>query len=1058
MIEKLRFYFRHSVNDLRVNGKRTLFALLCIAAGVAAIVSLQTLGVMIDDTLTGSLRETNRGDIRINPFPDLDFGEELDRSAAAQRKRDQVVMQVEQGEYVFTSQGINTLREWFAEHYQGEVRLTYQQAITDPSIGLNVGIPARDADKSLVLPFIVEAAQYPLFGAVRSEEGEPLAALLQAPTDIVFSRNLADDLGAEIGDKIRLSRATEDFTLRGIVPTDTEGGFRNLLAGIWGYYFLDVRSIPLFEGLEPGIASAVFVGLGDPTQVDAINESFLDAYPYLNTTTTDDLKEQNSLISNVVNDLIKIMGLVSMLIGGIGIVNTMLVIVSRRTTEVAVLKTLGLEPEQVTLLFMVEAVLMGILGSVAGILLGWLMAFVLQGAAERFVAQSLAFRITLAPALNGFIVGILVTTIFGFLPTLAAGEVRPAYVLRPTETIIPKMGRLRSFATLMFVLVALSLLTRGLVGDLLDATGADIIAGINGAIIGGLMAVPIVLGGYLSMRTRRRGRSWALHVLLIWPLILFGLPLLGFGFGFFVNAILIISGAFILVGSLYLLLLLLIWAIGGGSLKEFPILGSLPLILRIPAFLFFPAWTAFLVIMLAVIKLSGTILLVFLGVLFFIHIPAIIVTLVLPAWALGQFLQRYGFLDLKIALRAMVATRGRGASTLLALVIGILTLSMITMLVDSIITQINELIEEQIGGNIVVFPAGGEATLDAAEDVLAQHPGVMSYAVTRSYQAQFISLRDVSQEKTLTLEGLRQRVLEDETQFEDEEELANQLELSLSGVDARELTSNLPEVKFYAGRQLDPLKDGEPDAEGIWPVVIAANAATLAADIEVGDLITFGLGEFGSDRITLRIVGMVDERGGTVSGIGSDNYAPIAAFGTRKPDQLFAIAEVEENQIRDIRRQLAEIPGVFVLETRLLNELITSVVDQFTSFPILVAALALFTGGIVIANSVALSTMERRREIGIMKAIGLQRERVLGMLLLENGLMGLVGGLIGVGIGVLLLIAMFVFVFEGELGRAVPYTSALLLMLLCIGIALVAAVLSVWGASGEKPMNVLRYE
>ena len=67
MFERLRFYTRHSVNDLRVNGRRTVFALLCIAAGVAAIVSLQTLAVMMNNTLTGSLQETNRGDIRINP-------------------------------------------------------------------------------------------------------------------------------------------------------------------------------------------------------------------------------------------------------------------------------------------------------------------------------------------------------------------------------------------------------------------------------------------------------------------------------------------------------------------------------------------------------------------------------------------------------------------------------------------------------------------------------------------------------------------------------------------------------------------------------------------------------------------------------------------------------------------------------------------------------------------------------------------------------------------------------------------------------------------------------
>jgi len=112
----------------------------------------------------------------------------------------------------------------------------------------------------------------------------------------------------------------------------------------------------------------------------------------------------------------------------------------------------------------------------------------------------------------------------------------------------------------------------------------------------------------------------------------------------------------------------------------------------------------------------------------------------------------------------------------------------------------------------------------------------------------------------------------------------------------------------------------------------------------------------------------------------------------------------------------------------------------------------------VIANSVALTTLERRREIGIMKAVGLQRERVLGMLLLEYGLMGLIGGLIGILIGGVSLLYVLVQVFGGQLGEVIPYGTAAILMFLCVGIALFAAILTAWGASGEKPLNVLRYE
>ncbi len=68
-------------------------------------------------------------------------------------------------------------------------------------------------------------------------------------------------------------------------------------------------------------------------------------FPYLQTLTTAEMEEQNSQVAEYVTQMVTVMGLISLLIGGIGIVNTMLVIVSRRTTEVAVLKTIGLEGE-----------------------------------------------------------------------------------------------------------------------------------------------------------------------------------------------------------------------------------------------------------------------------------------------------------------------------------------------------------------------------------------------------------------------------------------------------------------------------------------------------------------------------------------------------------------------------------------------------------------------------------------------------------------------------------------------------------------------------------------
>ena len=110
-------------------------------------------------------------------------------------------------------------------------------------------------------------------------------------------------------------------------------------------------------------------------------------------------------------------------------------------------------------------------------------------------------------------------------------------------------------------------------------------------------------------------------------------------------------------------------------------------------------------------------------------------------------------------------------------------------------------------------------------------------------------------------------------------------------------------------------------------------------------------------------------------------------------------------------------------------------------------------GGVVIANSVALTTMERRREIAVMKSVGLQRERVLAMILLENGILGLIGGLIGVGFG---LVALIIFATTSQVPlSALPYGTALLLMGLCIAVALIAALSSAWSASLKFCMKPL---
>ncbi|RMF77859.1 MAG: FtsX-like permease family protein [Chloroflexi bacterium] len=992
MLQQLRFYYKHSLNDLAVNGRRTFFALLAIAAGVAAIVSLLTLGVMIDDTLTGSLQESNRGDIRISIRP---FDEDpLSPEEEDAREQDGVVQEYGPfDELAIGQEGLETIQAWLDEHFPGVAELTYRQLVTGVA-GTAVRIPAKDTVNPFTVPLIVETAKYPWYGDVVSEDGRPLDTLINAPTDIVISRNLADKLNAEVGDTLRLNSVNADFTIRGIVPTDVEGGFENIIGALIGFYYLDQQAMTFFDGGQV-TADNIYLRLNDLSQLDAMDDALEERFPYLNITSTEDVRSQNEEVSDILTQLVSVMGLISLLIGGIGIINTMNVVVSRRRVEVAVLKTIGFEAEQITILFLVEAFIMGVLGSLLGIVLGWVLTFAIKGVAENFLAQSLTFRITPEPPLTGLIVGALITTIFGFLPTLSAGQVRPATVLHPAETPMPKAGRLRSFAAVIVVILALSLVAQPMIGGLLAAeddgtnttesvepvettpTSPDItmISASVGAVLGFLGGVAVLAGKMFTDWTHKR---WPRRILR-WLLFLVIMPTLTGLFGFFVPAVLFLLGAFITAGILYVLL-----------------------------------WVVVIII--------------------------------------GRFFPSLGIVDLKIALRSILAARGRTASTLLALAVGIFTLSLISMLTTTILDEFERLIVEQSGGNVLIFASGD--TLETVETTLANFDGVESFAVVGAHDVELLTVEDVSENQTITFDELRQRAIELDPGgagpgYDD------LLDFAFRAIDGREIDSNLPEFDFYAGRQLIPEDNGQP------VMVMTANEATIALGFEVGDRLTFRFVDSDNpetNTLTFEVVGMKDGRGIDLN-TGSPNYVPLDSLPPElEPGQLSAVVQVDEARLRDLQRTFNEIPGTFLLETRLLNDLINRLVTQFTAFPILVSALALFTGGVVIANSVALTTMERRREIAIMKAVGLQRERVLSMLLLENGIMGIIGGLTGVGIGALMLFLMLTQLFDSAIGDSIPFATAFLLMGLALLITLIASVLTVWGASGEKPLNVLRYD
>ena len=116
---------------------------------------------------------------------------------------------------------------------------------------------------------------------------------------------------------------------------------------------------------------------------------------------------------------------ISLLVGGVGIMNIMLVSVTERTREIGILKALGATRRQILLQFLTEAIALCLLGAVAGLLLGHLIAVVFGAFAPK-VEVHVSLVATLAAVGFSTLVGI----VFGILPAYRAADLRPIDALR----------------------------------------------------------------------------------------------------------------------------------------------------------------------------------------------------------------------------------------------------------------------------------------------------------------------------------------------------------------------------------------------------------------------------------------------------------------------------------------------------------------------------------------------------------------------------------------------------------------------------------------------------
>ena len=402
-------YIKMAVQNIRANKGRSFLTMLGIIIGIASVIAIVSIGEGTNNQMNSEIDGIGGGQIAVSVSNDAITESEFITAEDVQAVRE-----------IDTVEGVNV-----SESYDGET-------VTGKG-NFSIMLTAEGPDAKLLNNSEMKYGNY--FGENEIEEGKNVCVISDADAKRLFGTD--DVVGMNLD--ITCYDSSKSFRIMGVTTQKENGTFVS-----YTYDGMPVAvNIPYSSMEDLAGAADEFYSLtiqGDKTldsqiiadQVVHVLEKRHQCAgeEYFQVQSFQDVMQSMNEMLGMVTAFISFVAGISLLVGGIGVMNIMLVSVTERTREIGIRKSLGAKTSSIMLQFLAEAAILTVIGGLIGIILGILAAYgicsFMSGSIGMTITPGISPTVIFVATLFSCAVGVF----FGIYPAKKAARLSPIEALR----------------------------------------------------------------------------------------------------------------------------------------------------------------------------------------------------------------------------------------------------------------------------------------------------------------------------------------------------------------------------------------------------------------------------------------------------------------------------------------------------------------------------------------------------------------------------------------------------------------------------------------------------